>query len=192
MINGTVICFPIVGYNTIRQRSQQMMSILGKYGITVYHVNPHLTKQVLIAVSTTDTNVLEVFLPVSPYPTRGMNPINAASVAEMLCKYIHGYPVVLWVNAPYWYDLVLHIVTYLGSAGKEYKLVYDVMDAFQHFDDLKQYHDILIKNHNNLLSIADLCIYTANQLKDVLPNINKHRQLLHIPNGVNIEEWNVR
>jgi glycosyltransferase involved in cell wall biosynthesis len=92
-------------------------------------------------------------------------------------------PPVIVVNAPYWATFAIA----LRDATKGY-LIYDVLDRFEHFEDLQNHAPRLMGFHDRLLKEADLVTYTARDMKDY---VSKSDAPLYLPNGCDFELWNI-
>lgn len=184
----TIIYLPIVGYRTLRQRAQHLMTLAGQRGIRVFHVNPHVgTETQFYAQATSDANVYEVTLKRPPYPGNRMTheyALQATMYLQSLIPKGDG-KCIIWVNASYWSPIAIPMKNL--NNGNLF-LVYDILDVFSEFDDLLPYRDWLLQEHRHLLNACDLCTYTAKELLSVYPEIRTTAHL-HVPNGINIEDF---
>ena len=189
MTKGQIIYLPIVGWNTLFQRAQQLMTVAAKHGITVYHVNPHITSRKFRVSNTSTKNVYEILPETAAYPRRGMSILAAKKLAKQIASIVttnHTQQTLIWVNAPYWNKVVQVLKTLLEDAP----VVYDILDDFVSFDDLVPYKESLLRGHSQLIKTSTIISYTAKNLLRVYPAIKSNRSI-YLPNGVNVNEWSI-
>ena len=181
-----IIALPIVDYTTIRQRPQQLLSRFAKHGYTVLHVSPHVASRNLSVETTEDEGVSRVVLSHSPYQSflhSKDSSMKIEVIAFEIEKIAYPHSPVLWINSPYWFEVAARL-----KEKMDVVVVYDVLDNFIHFEDLRPHVEKLTVWHKSLVEISDHVFYTASYFSEVMPEIF-NRPVTYLPNACEPEVW---
>jgi len=195
-INKTrIIVLPIIPWSAIFQRPQQIPSHLARLGYQVLYINPSHGRPagLVCREKYTDGYVYEGYTTSCQYHNLIRDRLTkdaevASSIIEINDQLSQATSepesYILMVQVPYWNG-----VSRILRSKLDAKQIYDVMDNFLEFDDLRIYTDILGPYHQVLLKDS-IVLYTAStMLNDKY--LDGAASLIHIPNAVDIELWDV-
>ncbi len=171
---ANIIFLPIIPWTNITvQRPHHLGRLMAADGHTVRYISAHITGR---DVRNWGQGISEHFLKHAQYRVFKQGHERTDYFTRTLSAM---KPDVILVNAPYWSDIAISLRAETGA-----KIIYDVLDHFEGFEDLARM-DGLTDAHTRLLAGADLITHTAMNL---CPD---RSGTLYLPNACDFNHWNM-
>lgn len=168
----------------VKVRPHHFCDIAANRGHRVLYSVLHLEKNIVQIAATNQKNINLLYLTIPAYTNfRCGRTVMSNRSVDQLKTLVSKEPPVIIVNAPYWANIALGLKEKTGA-----QVVYDVLDRFEHFEDLSKHTDRLMGFHQRLLREADLVTYTARDMEDYISGAGRS---LHLPNGCDFNRWNI-
>lgn len=168
----------------IKLRPHHFCEIAARNGHRVYWVSLHEQDRKVRYNQTGIPNVFDIILTDPIYFNfKQSKPINSPKSISQLAEKFKDREVILIVNVAYWIKIALELQNLIGA-----RIVYDVLDRLESFEDLKPNKDKLLNHHGRLLVRSDAVTYTA---KDMVDYVGRAGNPVHIPNGCDPSIWDI-
>jgi len=157
------------------QRPHHLSTIFGQHQRDVVYIDAHRTHKTNNTRMVSD-NVKEVFLKYAQYMCFKNNQLRTHRISSCIAAM---QPDMVIVNAPYWADVAILLKQTTGC-----RIIYDILDHFEGFEDLAAMGERITIAHNDIIANADIISHTAHNLRP------EHHNTLYLPNACNYYHWN--